>query len=133
MFLSAEAYRETLKSVPILCVDLVIKRNGQYLLLKRADEPEKGKWCVPGGRVLLSETIEKAVKRKAFLETGLDFVNPKFLGYFEGFFDKSAFGVPCHTVSLVFEGGARGEVKINSESSEWAWCNCLPTNFIVKG
>ena len=57
----AEQYKEIIKVLPILCVDIVIKNNrGEYLLVKRAHEPLKGRWWVVGGRVHKGESIEQA-------------------------------------------------------------------------
>ena len=45
-------------------VILTIKNNSlQVLLVKRANEPFKGKWALPGGYVKLSETLDDAALR----------------------------------------------------------------------
>jgi mutator protein MutT len=41
------------------------------LLVKRAHEPLKGEWSLPGGGVEIGETLEAAVVRELFEETGL--------------------------------------------------------------
>jgi 8-oxo-dGTP diphosphatase len=56
----------------IRCVGAIIHdRLGRLLLVKRAHEPEKGKWSLPGGRVEHGETDHSAVQREVFEETGL--------------------------------------------------------------
>jgi colanic acid biosynthesis protein WcaH len=68
-----ELYRRILAAVPIVCVDLmVIDVEGRLLLLKRRDEPAKGQWWFPGGRVHLGETRAEAASRKLSEECGLD-------------------------------------------------------------
>jgi ADP-ribose pyrophosphatase YjhB (NUDIX family) len=47
-------------------------QDGKILLVKRASEPDKGKWSVPGGLVELSEKLEKTVIREVKEETNLD-------------------------------------------------------------
>jgi 8-oxo-dGTP diphosphatase len=59
-------------SEPIVGVGaVVLDREGHVLLAKRAHEPLKGEWSLPGGRVELGETLEAAVARELQEETGL--------------------------------------------------------------
>lgn len=64
-------YRKILELVPIVCVDLVIVNKNKCLLVKRNNEPAKGQYWFPGGRVYKMETIEKAALRKAREEVNL--------------------------------------------------------------
>ena len=48
-----------------------IRQNGKVLLVKRAVEPEIGKWSLPGGYVDYGESPEDATKRETAEETGL--------------------------------------------------------------
>jgi 8-oxo-dGTP diphosphatase len=50
---------------------VVLNRDGHVLLVKRAHEPLKGEWSLPGGGVEIGETLEAAVARELFEETGL--------------------------------------------------------------
>jgi len=50
--------------MPILCVDVILRnRKGEYLLLKRLNEPKKGRWWPVGGRVSGGE-LTAAARRK---------------------------------------------------------------------
>lgn len=47
-------------------------QEGRALIVKRAHEPRKGEWSLPGGHVELGETLVDAVRREIKEETGLD-------------------------------------------------------------
>ena len=50
---------------------VVLDGKGHVLLVKRAHEPLKGEWSLPGGGVEIGETLEEAVAREILEETGL--------------------------------------------------------------
>ena len=56
---------------PVLGVGAVVVQDGRVVLVKRAQEPLKGEWSLPGGVVELGETLEEAVAREVAEETGL--------------------------------------------------------------
>lgn len=56
---------------PALTVDVVIKLRGGVVLVKRKNEPYRGKWALPGGFVEYGERVEDAAVREAREETGL--------------------------------------------------------------
>lgn len=53
---------------------------GRLLLIQRANEPSKGRWSIPGGRVELGESDAEAVVRELREETGLDVVPGALIG-----------------------------------------------------
>jgi len=56
----------------IACVGAVIHdRRGRLLLIQRGQEPGRGLWSLPGGRVEPGETDHEAVVREVAEETGL--------------------------------------------------------------
>ncbi len=56
---------------PVVGVGAIILRQGKLLLEKRANEPAKGQWTIPGGVVEVGESLEDAVLRETEEETGL--------------------------------------------------------------
>lgn len=126
-----EKYREIVKEIPILCVDLIVQLNDRYLLLKRANEPLKERYWVPGGRVHKGEHLKKAAIRILKQETGLTAKRLIFEGLYEGMFKKGANG-PIHTVSVVyFVPEVSGKLKVDTQSTGWLMTKKLPTDFTV--
>lgn len=56
---------------PLLGVGGVLIHDNRVLLVRRATEPLKGEWSIPGGLVELGETLRDAVQREVLEETGL--------------------------------------------------------------
>ena len=56
---------------PIVGVGAVIVQAGKALVVKRAHDPRKGEWSLPGGRVELGESLVDAARREMLEETGL--------------------------------------------------------------
>jgi ADP-ribose pyrophosphatase YjhB (NUDIX family) len=57
---------------PKVAVGVVIARNGQILLNRRAIDPGKGRWSFPSGYVDLGESTSTAAVREVKEETGYD-------------------------------------------------------------
>jgi colanic acid biosynthesis protein WcaH len=119
-------YRRIVESLPIVCVDLLARKDNDYLLVKRTNEPLKGEWWVPGGRILKDEPVLEAVKRKLWSETGLVMLHPRFVGFYEDAYPTSHYGVPCHAISLLYEGIVAGKITLNHEAEEYKWTPELP-------
>ena len=133
----AEQYKQILEVMPLLCVDVVIKNTGgEYLLVKRANEPLKGQWWVVGGRVHKNETLEQAVLRKVKQEIGLTVHELDPLGYYEDRFEKNSIRLdsPLHAVSVVFSTVIDDQqvLKLDSQSLEWKFFKELPQGLRVK-
>ena len=57
---------------PVVGVGAVVVRDGKALIIKRAHEPRKGEWSLPGGLLELGESLQDAVRREIKEETSLE-------------------------------------------------------------
>lgn len=84
-----EEWATVVGNVPIVSVDLVVRHDGGVVLGKRQNQPGKGEWFVPGGRVHKNETLRDAVHRIAAEELGAEVSITRRLGVYEHFWDRA--------------------------------------------
>lgn len=60
-----------MSNTPIPGVLAVVARDGHVLLVRRAKNPDKGKWGFPGGRIEPGEAFADAAVRELREETGV--------------------------------------------------------------
>lgn len=66
---------------PAVAAGVIVEdAQGRVLLIRRAKEPARGSYGVPGGFVDIGESVEDAVRREAREETGLEVERLRFLG-----------------------------------------------------
>ncbi len=97
-------------------VETLIIKGNKILLTKRNVNPEKDKWCIPGGHIDIGETPEEAIIREIKEETDL-IIKPQFLTYYNAYLPS----LKVHALVLLFVCNPKGEIKINEESSEFGW------------
>jgi ADP-ribose pyrophosphatase len=56
--------RRKYPSAPIVAVGAVVIKDSQVLLVRRANDPNRGQWSIPGGIVDLGETLAQAAIRE---------------------------------------------------------------------
>ena len=50
---------------PVVGVGAVVVRDGKALIIKRAHEPRKGEWSLPGGLLELGESLQDAAAARS--------------------------------------------------------------------
>ena len=96
---------------PIAGVGVLIQKDDRYLLIKRAANPDKGLWSVPGGLVEVGERVADAVVREALEETGLVEIKER-IGVFDKIEHDAKDKVLYHFVILHFLAyPVEGEIK----------------------
>jgi colanic acid biosynthesis protein WcaH len=84
-----DQWETIVRNVPIVSVDLVVLTDDGVVLAKRTNEPVKGEWFVPGGRVRKGERLEDAVHRVARKELGIEIEIVESLGAYEHLYRES--------------------------------------------
>jgi 8-oxo-dGTP diphosphatase len=120
--------------MPAVTVDSIIYKksinNGdvEVLLIKRAGEPFKDQWALPGGFIEIDEELDVAAKRELFEETGIIHNNLQQL------FTVGTVGRdPRHrTISIIYYGLFNSETMIikagdDAKSAEWFAIDKLPS------
>jgi ADP-ribose pyrophosphatase len=79
---------------------LIINQANELLLVRRACQPGKGKWGLPGGFVDRDETMEEAVARETREETQLKIISSAYLMTFPNHYDYR--GVVIPVIDLFF-------------------------------
>lgn len=95
MSLSNSDFRNVVKNTPLVSIDLVITDpSGAILMGWRENEPAKGTWFVPGGRIRKNERIADAFDRIIRTETGLvrSLADSQFGGVYEHLYSTNCFG-----------------------------------------
>lgn len=55
----------------VAAVSAVVREGGRFLLVRRGHDPSRGLFAFPGGRLKAGESMDEAVRRELFEETGL--------------------------------------------------------------
>src|SRR5690349_6817015 len=96
-------YTEILRVMPIPCVDLIVENAaGRLLLAKRANEPARGQWWFPGGRVHYLESRLQAASRKLREECDIESDQVTELGTYDVIVSRSDNNARIHAISTLF-------------------------------
>jgi len=107
---------------PIVGVGAVIIESGRALLVRRATEPLKGEWSIPGGVVELGETLREAAAREANEETGLEVEAGEVLEVVDRIMRDPEGEIQYHYVLVDFLcRRVSGEARPGADASELRW------------
>ena len=107
---------------PFIGVGAVIVRGDKALLVRRATEPLKDEWSVPGGVLELGEKLCVGAAREALEETGLTVEVGEVLDVFDSIFPDADGRTQYHFVLIDFLcRPIAGEAKAGSDVNEVRW------------
>lgn len=124
MHIPDQIYSQIVHLMPIPCVDLLVEdENGRILMIKRANEPAKGQWWFPGGRVQFLETRAQAARRKLKEECSLEVFQMKEMGTYDVILDMQDDTNPRHGITTLFHISVRkqGDVILDAQGLDSAW------------
>jgi 8-oxo-dGTP diphosphatase len=111
-------------SNPIVGVGVIILRDNSILLVKRAQEPGKGRWSIPGGLVKIGETVREAVLREAKEETNLNLTLGEVADIFDYIQRDDKGTIKYHYVIIDFYVSEfTGDAKAGSDALDIKWVN----------
>lgn len=114
--------RREYPQLPMVGVGALIHKNGRILLVKRRNEPNKGKWAFPGGLVELGERVEDALIREVREEVGLRIKIEGLLDVIDDIHYDSLGKIRFHYILIDYIASPiGGKIKLNPESSSYGW------------
>ena len=103
-------------------VGAVVVRDGRALIVRRAHEPRKGEWSLPGGLLDLGESLAEAARREVKEETGLDVELGPIIETFDRVHRDDQGRIRYHFVIVDFVcWSATGEAVAGSDAEAVAW------------
>ena len=130
--LSEEIWRTCVDSIPIFGIDMLIFSQKYGVLMgRRINNPAKGKFFVPGGRVYKNERIVDAFNRILISETGLTFSFNKTtsLGLYEHFYNVTSWSTSECSTHYIIEArlieiepeNIKQKINLNEQHSNFEW------------
>lgn len=103
--LDVQTFRAVVENSPLVSIDICLVCDGQILLGDRNNEPLKGEWFTPGGRIHKNESWQDALLRISEVELGLSDVTIQdfsLMGIWDHFYENSIVDkdVSTHYVNL---------------------------------
>ncbi len=130
-FIGQDLYKRILELVPIACVDVAIVSGGKVLLVNRKDDPAKGQWWVPGGRVRKGETLKQAARRKALEEVGIACHVGPIIHTAETIFPDGPYGVAIHSINTCFflyPESTAADCHLDDHHADAKWVDTIDTD-----
>ena len=102
---------------PQIAVGAIVVHDDALLMVQRANDPGKGLWSVPGGRVEAGEFLADALRREVREETGLEVEVGELAGILE------VPGDELHYVILDYHAVVTGppEPKASGDAGDVRW------------
>lgn len=122
-FVPEETFGACLEHLPQVCVEVVVAHDGGVVLARRTNEPARGEWFWPGGRLYKGERLDDAARRIAREELGLSVEVGERLGVHSHFWDTASVegAQSRHTVNVVYRVRPAGglDITLDSQHDDW--------------
>jgi len=121
MYIPEKKFREIERLVPLASFNaIIVDDKGRVLVMKRNNQPAKGLYWFPGGRIKRGQSLEEALKEKIKEETGLEWSEVELIKVASV---DSVFFKTRHTININFllKKKTSSEIKLNQEHSDFKW------------
>jgi colanic acid biosynthesis protein WcaH len=124
----SQTFKTVIENTPLVSIDLCLVCDGQLLLGRRNNEPLKGEWFTPGGRIYKNETWQKALLRIFEVELGLSDLKIEdfsLMGIWDHFYSNSVVdeNISTHYVNLphytYFK--SKPEITLDDQHGDFKW------------
>jgi colanic acid biosynthesis protein WcaH len=120
-YISSVLYDQMIKCMPIVSVEALIVMDEGLLFLRRNNQPAKGEWWFPGGRIRKGESLQQALRREVKEETGLEISSYKLINVYSRVFPKR------HDITIAYLCKCKEDkVALNNEHSEYKLFRSTP-------
>ena len=125
--LNLKIFQKVISSSPLVSIDLCLVHRDSLLLGKRTNEPLKGRWFTPGGRIMKNERWEDCIERIAKVELGLNlnYEDSELMGVWNHFYNTSAVNekISTHYVNLphIFLLEKSLDIFMDDQHEEMRW------------
>tara|TARA_B110000908_G_scaffold164253_1_gene211997 strand:+ start:381 stop:836 length:456 start_codon:yes stop_codon:yes gene_type:complete len=127
--LSKEDFLNVINYTPLIAFEILVKCNEKYLVGMRNNEPAKGYYFNPGGRIYKNETIMDACKRITLKELGieLDFNRFKHHMNTQHIYDNNVFNnnynthYVCMAYIIEITEDEKNSLKFDNQHNEFIW------------
>jgi colanic acid biosynthesis protein WcaH len=103
---------------------LVMTSDGKFILTKRAIEPDRGLWHIPGSIIAKGERVDDAIKRIARDELGVKVSVERFAGLYE------YIGERHYLVHLYIARLLSGRIVLDFQASEYGEFDRIPRGIV---
>lgn len=111
---------------PIPAVAVVVKRDDEFLMIKRGKEPRKGTWTVPGGSIELGETLNEAAEREVMEESRLKVKALRAFTAIDAIYRDTEGKLEFHYVIIYMEAEyLGGEPAAGDDATEVRWVSSM--------
>lgn len=126
--LDSKNFKNIVENTPLVSIDLCIICDSQILLGKRNNQPLRGIWFTPGGRILKNETWQDCLRRVASSELLIEVRDSndfRLMGVWDHFYENSAVdeGISTHYVNLphCIYMKKKPNFQIDEQHAEMSW------------
>jgi colanic acid biosynthesis protein WcaH len=123
-YVPEETFGACIDALLQVCVEVLLERDGAVLVARRTNEPAKGEWFWPGGRLYKGERLDDAARRVAREELDVEVDLTERFGVYRHFWDTASVeGADSrHTVNIVYratQSDSDAEVALDDQHDDY--------------